>query len=321
MIKYFKGRDNSNKNHSSRRIFEIDFLRGLFIILMCFDHLMFDFSDFLYEISNFRVETASSALLNLFNFASFYWHNDVRAIIRFVIVCLFFVLSGISCSFSRSNLKRGLILLGLGIITSIGTVCISQVLNIEFYVISGLFSTFGISILINTFFIWLFKKIDPKNKFSKYLFFLIAIAPIVIGIMNRTRDGIWLQGFPKNFLEFIGIFTGKGFYGADCIPVFPYCGCLSIGVAIGQIFYKNRESIFSSLNNKIHQKPIRFYDESNTMFTLRRVSYYVSSPFYYTGKFMSKCGEKTVYIYILHQVIYVPIVVIVLLANGYSLNL
>jgi len=81
-----------SKPAAQTRIWEIDFLRGLAIILMVGYHLLYDLGDFvgLRKFLGFSTDLSSPAWLVAQNFFA----------------GLFVVLSGISSTFSRNNLRR-----------------------------------------------------------------------------------------------------------------------------------------------------------------------------------------------------------------------
>ena len=89
-----------------RRVWELDFLRGIAVIAMCFDHLMFDFYAIQFWFSNwFKVDNA--VIRELSAFAEAYWYSTFRFYAHFIFVFLFLFLVGTSCAFSRDNVRRG----------------------------------------------------------------------------------------------------------------------------------------------------------------------------------------------------------------------
>lgn len=109
---------------STSRIWELDFLRGLAILLMVFFHLMFDLNEF------FQVPIP-------------YEHGVVYFIGRLAAV-LFILLAGISCSLSRNNLRRGMKILAWGLVVTLVTSIAVPGLNIFF----GILHFLGTSILL-----------------------------------------------------------------------------------------------------------------------------------------------------------------------------
>ncbi|MCL2556037.1 MAG: heparan-alpha-glucosaminide N-acetyltransferase domain-containing protein [Firmicutes bacterium] len=87
------------------RYWEIDFLRGVCILLMVMDHFFYAAWGFLPDVWRSLDITFWQGLSN---FAYRYWHWEFRQSFRIFIIILFCSLCGISCTLSKSNLKRGL---------------------------------------------------------------------------------------------------------------------------------------------------------------------------------------------------------------------
>jgi len=110
------------KKDTKKRIFELDFLRGFCVLLMVIDHFMYDFAYFISNIFNFNPGGLNNPdwLNSLNKFSINWWNWDVRIIARFAVIFLFFLISGICTRFSKNNLKRGLIIFGVGALLSLG---------------------------------------------------------------------------------------------------------------------------------------------------------------------------------------------------------
>lgn len=94
------------------RIWEIDFLRAMAIILMIFFHLVYDLNEFWGR---------EVAILSSF----WYWEGKVA-------VWLFIFLAGISSGFSRNNVRRGLKVLAFALLISLVTYFIFQEQYVRF---------------------------------------------------------------------------------------------------------------------------------------------------------------------------------------------
>ena len=92
------------------RIHEIDFFRGILIILVVMDHI-FNFT------MNFSSGWAGAEHLQPYyaiNLATnFYWTHPVRMWVRWICLISFCFISGISCAFSKSNSKRAMQMVGI----------------------------------------------------------------------------------------------------------------------------------------------------------------------------------------------------------------
>ena len=59
------------------RILEIDFLRGLCILLMVMDHFFFDFGYLIYDLFDITLLTAPDWIISLTEASRFYWDWNV----------------------------------------------------------------------------------------------------------------------------------------------------------------------------------------------------------------------------------------------------
>lgn len=132
----------------SRRIWEIDFFRGIALLLMIYFHVIFDMK----EIFDYHVSYSTG--IN-------YYTGKTSAI-------LFIFLSGISSSMSRSNVKRGLKVLAVAMVITIATHLYGNGLGIKF----GILHFLGTCMILAP----LFQRVD------KYL--LIFLGGIFIWVGN-----------------------------------------------------------------------------------------------------------------------------------------
>ena len=98
------------------RVWEIDFLRGAAILGMVIDHFLFDLGALDTYFVNFH-EIASPTLVSFSSQMHAYFYGPIRQFFH-SLAFLFFLMSGISCSFSRSNFRHaGKILFCAGLFT------------------------------------------------------------------------------------------------------------------------------------------------------------------------------------------------------------
>lgn len=106
------------------RIWEVDFLRGLMILFVVWDHLMWDFAYF--GINNgFKTDVFRW----LYNFAVDYQNGVLRATTHDAFVTMFVFTSGVSCSFSRSNGKRAIKMIAFACLLTAVTSAVSAIMN------------------------------------------------------------------------------------------------------------------------------------------------------------------------------------------------
>ncbi len=86
------------EKHGTNRIWELDFLRGFSIIMMVWDHLMFDLKSIPSWFSNYG-DLEHPILQTVVDFAHSYWYGSARAVGHFIFVAIFLLVSGISFTF------------------------------------------------------------------------------------------------------------------------------------------------------------------------------------------------------------------------------
>ena len=307
-------------NRNNNRIKEIDFLRGFLILLMIMDHLFFDFGQLIYIISNFSLD--QSLLSQFVKFSSSYLSWDLRINFRIFVVMLFFFISGISFQFSKNNNKRGLILLSIGILLTIGSIIVSYVLKDDFVIIASIFLTFGLAILITNFIYFLINKILKNNTISSLFLVIIGLLGAIYFIDFTFNVNVPIINKIESFNDLIDVILGYKQYGFDDIPLLINLTAMLIGFGIGKLVYSNRKSLFSYFNKKIYVKPsksLKFYNEK--LYTRKKAIFILLTPFSLIGKCIEFFGRHSLYVYIIHQFVLIPILIICLISNGFNLTL
>ena len=307
-------------NRNNNRIKEIDFLRGFLILLMVMDHLFFDFGQLIYIISNFSLD--QSLLSQFVKFSSSYLSWDFRINFRIFVVMLFFFISGISFQFSKNNNKRGVILLSIGILLTLGSIIVSYILKDDFVIIASIFLTFGLAILITNFIYFVINKILKNNTISSLFLVIIGLLGAIYFIDFTFNVNVTIINKIESFNDLIDVILGYKQYGFDDIPLLINLTAMLIGFGIGKLVYPNRKSLFSYFNEKIYVKPsksLKFYNEK--LFARKKAIYILLTPFSLIGKCFEFFGRHTLYVYIIHQFVLIPILIICLVSNGFNLAL
>lgn len=307
-------------NRNNNRIKEIDFLRGFLILLMVMDHLFFDFGQLIYIISNFSMD--QSMFSQFVKFSSSYLSWDFRINFRIFVVMLFFFISGISFQFSKNNNKRGLILLSIGILLTLGSIIVSYILKDDFVIIASIFLTFGLAILITNFIYFVINKILKNNTISSLFLVIIGLLGAIYFIDFTFNVNVPIINKIKSLNDLIDVILGYKQYGFDDIPLLINLTAMLIGFGIGKLVYPNRKSLFSYFNEKIYVKPsksLKFYNEK--FYARKKAIYILLTPFSLIGKCIEFFGRHSLYVYIIHQFVLIPILIICLISNGFNLAL
>ncbi|QJW48093.1 DUF1624 domain-containing protein [bacterium BFN5] len=155
------------------RIWEIDFLRGLAIILMIIFHIVFD----LKELYGYPL-----------NYSGGFWFYVGKAA-----ASLFIFICGISANLSSNTFKNGLIVLGWGMILTVITYLYTPALYIRF----GILHLLGLSLLAYPF----IRKL--QSGIVLILGFIILFADLSFSKMAVTTD--WLLPFGLNSTTFASL--------------------------------------------------------------------------------------------------------------------
>lgn len=199
------------------RFWEIDFLRGIAIIMMIIFHLLFD--------------------INYFGSQSYEMYSGFWLYFARASATLFLLLVGVSLtlSYSRARLKgtgaklypkyigRGLKIFSWGIIIT----AMTWVFLREGFIIFGVLHFIGVAVIL------------------VYPFLGLRHLNLLFGVIFISF-GLYLKNFSFDFpwLLWLG-FMPEGLYTLDYFPVFPWLGVVLLGLWLGNLGYENYERKFS----------------------------------------------------------------------------
>lgn len=264
-----------------KRIWEIDFLRGLIILGMIFEHFISNFCNIFDMIFDFSNSPFQASLINLINFSNAYMASYARQSVRLVGIFLLFVLTGISSHFSKNNYKRSFILIGIGFIFSLFLFIFSTITGNTQYAIFPIIMCIGVSILlynvVRSLYLFIIKKINKIDKridyhFSwKWVSLVIGLVLLVVtgfvkfgayfanvpnASINDAMSHFWVlfnEYYPQainntdlemNFVNVLRVIIGEVPYGCDVLGLLPGIGYVFIGGFLGEWIYLNRHSFF-----------------------------------------------------------------------------
>lgn len=195
------------------RIWEVDFLRGLSIILMVGYHLLYDLGAMagVRSLLGFTTDLTTPAWLTA----------------QYFFAGLFVVLSGISSTLSRGNVRRALKLLAVAILVSAATFIFNRAAAVHF----GILHCLGISILVYG---AAFERAKAPACAAAGAVVLMLSAALPLVLKNVTIRFDWLLP--------LGIHTPL-YSSFDYFPLLPWFGVFLAGAALGKSVYAPKRSL------------------------------------------------------------------------------
>jgi len=254
-----------------QRIWELDFLRGMCVFFMFFDHFIFDMYYMMPEIFSYQV-FSNSPLGFFIPFGIWYWEESIiRKVVRYGVLFLFFTISGVSTNFSKSNIKRGAILIYISLAFAVLSIFYTNLVeNVapfnkwglpSLLFIFPIFYVYGVSLFSYGLIKWLYFKFIKNPRYFKYICLVIGLTLTLLAFYFNPTLELNVKTYNNSlFWDFI---SGKYYpaYHMDAWPLLPYVGLIYLGGFLSEILYKNKKSILvrkgNVFTNKI-AKPILF---------------------------------------------------------------
>lgn len=237
-----------------KRIWEIDAFRGFLMLCLLLFHLYFTLDAFFVQGCYRNIDT--EVFLKIADPFGLLWTEIEGNFERCFFgkffgpvnnsgVALFFVISGVSCMFSRNNLKSGIRLLCAAILVSgFSKVLVITTGDEAQFIRFGALHSYALCHLIYYFIL--------ENKNNKVLLAVAAIT-LVIGLIIERLN------LYSNFALLVpfGI-KENGVAMRDYWPVFSTLGWFLFGVIAGRRWYYDKKTRFPSQENRKWHKPLRF---------------------------------------------------------------
>ena len=275
------------------RIWGIDFLRCIPIILVMLYHLCYYFA----FIPQMLFVNYDEQILNYPAYNSFihFCHYDIFTGDIFVNLLqpffsgVFLFVCGISCSLTRSNVRRSIYLWIVALLLSIATYIFSIVSGTNFIIIFGVIHLMAFSVsaymLLELFYKYVLEKdVEPITCV------IIGLLIMLIGYLLNWPENEFIYDLNETIKNSHFIALGKYVGGQDFFPIFPKAGIIFVGICFGKLLYgKQKKSVLPSLYFK-GLKPFCFI------------------------------GSHTIWFYFLHPPLFITIIVLVMMAMGFKID-
>ena len=197
------------------RIWELDALRGLFVLLMVAIHFLYDLVE-LYALVPWSYPPVVDFLFDYLGI----W---------------FILLSGVCVTLGKRSVRRGDIVFGCGMLISAVTWSMAKLGFLQDWVVIrfGILHCLGICMILW----WVFKKLPSWA--------LVAIGLGIVGL------GHWFETFLVPYPGAVALgLCYPGFASGDYFPLLPNFGFFLLGSVLGRLVYKNKTSLLPKVNSQ-----------------------------------------------------------------------
>jgi len=269
---------NKSNSLQNKRIWEIDAWRGFLILSVLISHINITVHEFCingyYQIDSMKWIEWSDPL-------GVWYYIDAEGVIRSAkwvtwlrgsfnnpAVDSFFIISGISCMFSKDNLKRAMHTLGAGLFVAVFTFGLSVWTgDPSRFIRFGVLMCYAACQLIYYFLL--------EKRSNETLFFVAAFA-LAIGYYLRYH-GVEATKLPIFYI--FGV-PQIGDQSSDYWPIFPMLGWFLVGVVFGRKYYSEKKTLLPYPHAERLTRPLQWLGKYSGII-------YVSHIVVYTAVF---CG-------------------------------
>jgi uncharacterized membrane protein len=185
------------------RVHALDVIRGVLILGMVFDHIMYD----------------AVNIVGILPYEAFY--NPVRMAVQSFGAHLFVMLSGASASISRSNLKRGLMMAAI----AAGITLVTWIADHDGYVVFGIIHCLAACAILYALLRPLVDKIPRVVQPVLWLALVLLTTYLTETVMVQV-DYLWVFGFQS-----------ASFFSADYFPLLPWFFVYLFGTWTGEYIF------------------------------------------------------------------------------------
>lgn len=220
----------------SARILELDYFRGICILLMIFDHIMYFTIQYSYLLWN---EPNNILCLKLLEISELFYigkYVRFRYVIRNIVLIIFFIISGICCNLSRNNYKRFIKLAIMACTITIVSIIISETTRFYILIEWGVIHCYATCLLV----FLVIRQLKQEYILTLALFFILIKILLDFYQPSLAITNIFMPlGVPSEDFE----------YAYEYFPILQWIGIYLLGVYIGRKYYTTKLSKDSSLKS------------------------------------------------------------------------
>lgn len=243
MLKRNSKEDCAVKNKP--RVWEVDFLRGLMILFVVWDH----------TLNDIRVDAGgnykTAFFQALYDFSCRYSASNLRAVCQPIIVIIFIFTAGLSCSFSKNNFNRALKLMGVSVFMTLGSFTVSIILKRHMIIYFNVIHCIALSVFLWSIIDFFWSKCG-KN-WQKNVFGVVMTATVLTALVAGycAKSQPWTSD--NSHWYFLAQHSGEDyshFTSMDYRTFFPDFAWFLMGAFLGRMLYREKKTLFPSVNPK-----------------------------------------------------------------------